>query len=50
MTEAELLKTKITANIKEGGIPDFSVNGTHILNPGWLLADPSARNNELDLP
>ncbi|MFH1367101.1 MAG: type I DNA topoisomerase [Patescibacteria group bacterium] len=50
MTEATLLKTKITANIKEAGIPDFFVNGTHILNPGWLLADPTARNNEIDLP
>ncbi|MFA5070479.1 MAG: type I DNA topoisomerase [Patescibacteria group bacterium] len=50
MTDATLLKTKITANIKEKEIPDFSVNGTHILNPGWLSADPAARNNEIDLP
>jgi DNA topoisomerase-1 len=50
MVEAELLKTKITANIKDKEIPDFVVNGTHILNPGWLLADPASRNNEVDLP
>jgi len=50
MIEAELLKTKLTANIENKEIPDFVVNGTHILNPGWLLADPAARNNEIDLP
>ena len=50
MKEAKLLKTKIKANITNGEIPDFVVNGTHITYPGWLLADPSARNNEIDLP
>jgi len=50
MIDAHLLRTKITANIVEGKIPDFAVNGTHITKPGWLLADPSARNNEIDLP
>ena len=50
MIDAALLKTKITANITAGKIPNFSINGTHIINPGWLLADPSARNNEVDLP
>ncbi|MFH0952483.1 MAG: type I DNA topoisomerase [Patescibacteria group bacterium] len=50
MIDARLLKTKITANITNGDIPDFIVNGTHILESGWLLADPSARNDEIDLP
>ncbi|MFA6391578.1 MAG: type I DNA topoisomerase [Patescibacteria group bacterium] len=50
MIDALLLKTKITANITNGSIPDFAVNGTHIINPGWLLADPTARNEEVDLP
>jgi len=50
MVDAHLLRTKITANISDGKIPDFVVNGTHITKPGWLLADPSARNNEVDLP
>ena len=50
MKEAELLKTKITANIKSGEMPNFTVNGTHITYPGWLLAEPSARNEETDLP
>ncbi len=50
MVDATLLKTKIIANITGGKIPNFVVNGTHIISPGWLLADPSARNNEIDLP
>lgn len=50
MIDARLLKTKITANISSGEIPNFTVNGTHITNPGWLMADPTARNNEIDLP
>lgn len=50
MKEAELLKTKITANIKSHEIPNFIVNGTRITYPGWLLAEPTARNDETDLP
>ncbi len=50
MVDAKLLKTKIIANIQGAEIPNFAVIGTHILSPGWLLADPSARNNEVDLP
>lgn len=50
MVDATLLKTKIVANITGETIPNFVVNGTHIISPGWLLADPSARNNEVDLP
>ncbi len=50
MIDASLLKTKLTANIKSNDIPNFIVNGTHITSPGWLLADPTARNEEIDLP
>jgi DNA topoisomerase-1 len=50
MIDAVLLRTKITANITGGTIPNFIVNGTHITNPGWLMADPTARNEEIDLP
>lgn len=50
MSDAILLKSKITANIANGEIPNFVINGTHIISPGWLRADPSARNNEVDLP
>ncbi len=50
MTDAKLKRTKIIASVKDGNIPNFSVNGSRITYPGWLLADPAARNKETDLP
>ncbi len=50
MPDAEMLRTKITANITGGGIPDFTANGTRLLSPGWLLADPDARGEDVELP
>ncbi len=50
MSDAQMLRTKITANISDGEIPDFSINGSRIISPGWLLADPTARGEEIDLP
>ncbi len=50
MSDARLLKTKITANIKEGSIPDFSATGSIVIFPGWLSADPRARGDDTELP
>lgn len=50
MKDAEILKTKIISNIESKSIPDFHVNGSRTLYPGWLLADPSARGEEVELP
>ncbi len=50
MTDAELLRTKVTAHIKNGGIPDFQANGSRLLFPGWLIADPEARGEDVELP
>lgn len=51
MADAELLRTKITANIKTPGeIPDFFANGSRLLFPGWLKADPEARGEDVELP
>lgn len=51
MTDAELLRTKITANIDElGTIPDFHANGSRLVFPGWLKADPEARGEDVELP
>lgn len=50
MIDAKLLRTKIIANITNGEIPNFSINGTRILSQGWLMADPVARNDEVNLP
>ena len=31
-------------------IPDFTVTGSVVTSPGWLLADPKARGEDVDLP
>ncbi|MFA5841103.1 MAG: type I DNA topoisomerase [Candidatus Paceibacterota bacterium] len=51
MTEAKLLKTKITA-IVEGhdDIPEFGAVGSRLLFPGWLAVDTGARGEDVELP
>lgn len=59
MKEARILRTKIVLNVKNvkgesrddaNSIPDFHVNGSRLLSPGWLLADPSARGDDVEVP
>jgi len=50
MSDAKLIKTKITANIESDKIPDFIVNGSQVLFPGWLVCDYSARGEDVELP
>jgi DNA topoisomerase-1 len=50
MSDAKLLKTKITANIKEGSIPDFTANGSRVLFLGWLTCETGARGEDVELP
>ncbi len=50
MPDALMLRTKIIASITAGTIPDFTANGVHLLSPGWLLADPGAKGEEVELP
>ncbi len=64
MADAKILRTKVSANIKPrsesippqrdpamaGQIPNFSVNGSVILFPGWLKADTRARGEDVELP
>lgn len=50
MADAELLRTKITANITTDKLPEFQVNGSRVLFPGWLSADPDARGEDVELP
>ena len=50
MKDAETIRTKITANIKNGTIPDFSANGTRTVFKGWLVADPESFGDDVELP
>ncbi|MCR4334828.1 MAG: type I DNA topoisomerase [Patescibacteria group bacterium] len=56
MSDARILRTKMTANViipsntSGQAIPDFTINGSRVINPGWLLADPDARSEDVELP
>ena len=51
MTDAKVLRTKISANISEpDAIPPFSANGNVVVFPGWLSADTGSKGEEVELP
>lgn len=50
MTDAKLLRTKISANIKGETIPDFAVTGSQVIFDGWLACDKRARGEDVELP
>ena len=58
MADATLLRTKITAKvgadekISASGetMPTFSANGSRLVFPGWLAADPESRGEDVELP
>ncbi|MDE2399814.1 MAG: type I DNA topoisomerase [Patescibacteria group bacterium] len=51
MTDAKLLKTKITAKVEgHADIPEFGANGSRLLFPGWLKVDSAARGDDVELP
>ena len=58
MTDAKILRTKISANINQStnspisqsAIPNFSVNGSVMIFPGWLAVDTTARGENVELP
>ncbi len=50
MTDAEILRTKITANTSTHSLPDFTVNGSHLLFDGWLALDTAARGDDIEVP
>ncbi|HEU0085962.1 MAG TPA: type I DNA topoisomerase [Candidatus Paceibacterota bacterium] len=51
MSDAKLLKTKVTANIDgHEDLPAFSANGSRLLFPGWLAVDQAARGEDVELP
>ena len=50
MTDAKLMRTKITATIKEAGIPDFAATGSRVMFDGWLACETRARGEDIELP
>ncbi|MDQ5962697.1 MAG: topoisomerase [Patescibacteria group bacterium] len=52
MKDAKIRRTKVSANITgaKETIPDFAVTGSVITSPGWLLADPDAKGDDVQLP
>ncbi|MES2214277.1 MAG: type I DNA topoisomerase [Patescibacteria group bacterium] len=50
MKDAKVMRTKVSANIKENSIPDFWLNGSRILFDGWTKADPAAQGEDVILP
>ncbi|MBI2036905.1 MAG: type I DNA topoisomerase [Candidatus Liptonbacteria bacterium] len=57
MSDARVLRTKITANIAHGslpagrqGLPDFAANGSRVVFDGWLAANPDAKGEDVELP
>ncbi len=50
MIDAKILRSKIITHVGPQDIPDFAINGSRILSPGWLLADPDARGDDVELP
>ncbi len=50
MVDAKILRSKILVQVGSGEIPNFAINGTRVLSQGWLLADPDARGEDVELP
>ncbi len=50
MKDASVLRTKIIANTESESLPPFHANGSRLITPGWLAADPKAREEDTELP
>lgn len=50
MKSAEVMRTKVVANVEDESIPDFWLNGSRILFDGWTKADPAAQGEDVILP
>ena len=50
MKSAEVMRTKVVANIDGNKIPDFWLNGSRILFDGWLRADRASASEDVVLP
>lgn len=50
MADAQLIRSKVIANIEGNTIPDFAVTGSRVSFDGWLKADPAARGEDTEVP
>ncbi len=50
MKSAEVMRTKVIANIADSSIPDFWLNGSRIIFDGWLRIDPRSASEDVILP
>ena len=52
MSDAIMKRTRIVANITgtDDSIPDFTVSGSRIISPGWLVVDRHARGEDTEVP
>jgi DNA topoisomerase I len=50
MKDAKLLRTKITAQVGSGKIPDFDANGSRTVFDGWLKVSPDSKGEDVELP
>jgi len=50
MKDAKLLRSKIVANVSSKSIPNFVTTGSIVTYSGWLLADPAARGEDVEIP
>ena len=50
MVDARLMKTKLVVSVEGKDVPEFTMNGSRVIFPGWLLADPAARGEDVELP
>lgn len=50
MAPAQIKRTSIIAQIKGETIPDFVTTGSRVIFPGWLIADPQSRGEDVEIP
>lgn len=50
MSDAKLVRTKITAEVPGTDIPKFSTTGSRVIFDGWLAADVVSRGEDVELP
>lgn len=50
MADARVMRTSIVLRSSDTSVPEFSSTGSRTLFDGWLLADPEAKGEEIELP